>query len=114
MSPELLSNGEALLGEPVNIAMSGDESEKPRPAREKKIKAESVKKTPIETITASLGDDEQVAIVKFLHEHGSAMIDDIADGCGISAGSLSAKLLLLEMKGIVKRGAGNIYSPVFK
>lgn len=114
VSPELLSNGEALIGEPVNISMSGDEREKPRPAREKKIKAESVKKTPIETITASLGDDEQVAIVKFLHEHGSAMIDDIAEGCGINAGSLSAKLLLLEMKGIVKRGAGNIYSPVFK
>lgn len=112
--PELLENGKSLIGAPVEISAYSKNKTPKRPPRERTAEPERIEKLPVDTILTRISDEKQAAVVKYLYENGETMIDDIAENCQISVSVLNSQLLMLEMRGIVKRSAGNIYSLILK
>lgn len=68
------------------------------------------KKTSVQTaLFRELSSDEK-KIVDILRQEGSQAIDTLAFACGMPVSRLSALLFTLEMEGVVKKSAGDVFT----
>lgn len=98
---EFLQNGRRMRKEPPDIP------EVPPPVSQNNKKS---MENPVLEKTFLEFEGNNRMVLKYLYDHeGRAHIDEIAAGCNMQIPALNSTLMLLQMKGAVKKEAGSMY-----